>query len=66
MESNFEAFYLLPHFPHMLHIAEQVAAPQQLAANPMTCLNGLAPPLDTVSQEKTGSPFPYWAQPVRG
>jgi hypothetical protein len=25
--------YLLPHFPQALHTAEQVAAPQQLAAN---------------------------------
>lgn len=26
--------YLLPHFPQALHTAEQVAAPQQLAAQP--------------------------------
>ena len=28
--------HLLPHFPHMLHMAEHVAAPQQLAAMPIT------------------------------
>jgi hypothetical protein len=32
--------YLLPHLPHALHTIEHVAAPQQLAANPINCSPG--------------------------
>lgn len=31
-----EVSHLLPHFPQALHTAEHVAAPQQLAAKPIT------------------------------
>jgi hypothetical protein len=32
-----EGSYLFPHFPHALHTMEQVAAPQQLAAQDRSC-----------------------------
>jgi hypothetical protein len=46
-EAGGGASHLLPHFPQALHTAEQVAAPQQLAAKPTivpspgTAMNGI-------------------------